>query len=237
MAESSLRQPLPERIAALLQEARWLVLGALALYLILILSGFTPADPGWSHAATTDHIANPGGRLGAWLADLLFYLFGLSAWWLVLFLMFSVVWGYRRLDTLMPDLPQRDRRPFVVALIGFFLLLVASCGIEAMRFYSLKNPLPLAPGGMLGHEIGRLMSTQLGFSGGTLILMALFAAGITLFSGLSWLRIVEGIGLLLELSAQRLLRFWQSWQDKRVGRGIAQQREAELEVERKKIEE
>ncbi len=106
-----------------------------------------------------------------------------------------------------------------------------------MRFYSLKTPLPLAPGGMLGHEIGRLMSTQLGFSGGTLILMALFAAGITLFSGLSWLRIVEGIGLLLELSAQRLLRFWQSWQDKRVGRGIAQQREAELEVERKKIEE
>ena len=51
-------QPLPEKIVALLQEARWLLLGALALYLGLILGGFTPADPGWSHAAPVTHVAN-----------------------------------------------------------------------------------------------------------------------------------------------------------------------------------
>ncbi len=171
MAELNSNQPLPEKIAALLQEARWLLLGALALYLMLILGGFAPGDPGWSHAATTERIANPGGRFGAWLADLLLYLFGVSAWWLVLFLMFAVAWGYRRLDRLVPAIPRRDRRPFLIALIGFVLLLVGSCGIEAMRFYSLKAALPLAPGGMLGHEVGRLASTQLGYSGGTLILM------------------------------------------------------------------
>ena len=89
VAEKLTQQPLPEKIAALLQEARWLVLGALALYLILILGGFAADDPGWSHAATTEHILNPGGRFGAWLADLLLYLFGISAWWLVLFLLFA----------------------------------------------------------------------------------------------------------------------------------------------------
>jgi S-DNA-T family DNA segregation ATPase FtsK/SpoIIIE len=240
MAVLNAKQPLPEKIVALLQEARWLVLGALALYLILILAGFAPGDPGWSHAATTDIIANPGGRLGAWLADLLLYLFGISAWWLVLFLLFAVAWGYRRLDNLVPSsipLSQRDRRPFLVALLGFILLLVGSCGIEAMRFHTSQAVLPLAPGGMLGHEIGRLATAQLGFSGGTLILIALFAAGVSLFTGLSWLRIAEGVGALFELGIEGAHKLWQTWQDRRIGRNIAQQREAVVEQERKKIEE
>ncbi|SMB31198.1 DNA translocase FtsK 2 [Sterolibacterium denitrificans] len=240
MAALNANQPLPEKIVALLQEARWLVLGALALYLILILAGFTPSDPGWSHAATAEHIANPGGRLGAWLADLLLYLFGISAWWLVLFLLFAVAWGYRRLDNLVPSaipISRRDRRPFLVALLGFALLLAGSCGIEAMRFHTSQALLPLMPGGMLGHEIGRLATAQLGFSGGTLILIALFAAGVSLFTGLSWLRIAEGTGALLEMTLQKTLQLWQDWQDRRIGRNIAQQREAVVEQERKKIEE
>ena len=84
MAETPKGQPLPERIVVLLQEARWLALAALAVYLGLILAGFDKADPGWSHSVGVAHLANPGGRFGAWLADLLLYLFGLSAWWLVL---------------------------------------------------------------------------------------------------------------------------------------------------------
>ena len=80
MQEKTATTPLPEKIVALLQEARWLALGVLALYLGLILFGYSKADPGWSHAAQVERIANPGGRFGAWVADLLFYLFGLSAW-------------------------------------------------------------------------------------------------------------------------------------------------------------
>jgi S-DNA-T family DNA segregation ATPase FtsK/SpoIIIE len=113
--EKTAQQPLPEKIVALLQEARWLVLGGVALYIGLILFGYSKADPGWSHAAQVERIANPGGRVGAWLADLLLYLFGLSAWWWVLFLLFLVVWGYRRLEGLF----HTDRRPFFIALSGF----------------------------------------------------------------------------------------------------------------------
>ncbi len=230
--ETQTPQPLPERIVFLLQEARWLLLGVMAIYLGLILGSFSPSDPGWSHAETTPTILNAGGRMGAWLADLLLYLFGISAWWLVLLMVFGITWGYRRLDSLI-NLPRGDRRPLLIALIGFGVLMIGSCGLEAMRFYSLKLALPLAPGGMLGHEIARLVSDQLGFSGGTLILMACFAIGVTLFTGLSWLKIAEGTGLLLELALLSLLGLWRTWQDRRIGRNVAQKREAIVEENRK----
>ena len=235
MAEKTLAQPLPEKIVALLQEARWLALAGAAGYLLLILGGFDPADPGWSHAAPAERIINPGGRFGAWLADLMLYLFGLSAWWWVLFLLFAVIWGYRRLDGL--GLMSADRRPFLIALCGFVLLLIGSCGIETMRFYSLKLHLPLAPGGMFGYEIGKFAARQLGYSGATLILLLLIAAGLSLFLGLSWLRFAEGVGTLLELAWQGTCRLWQTWQDRRIGRSVAQQREAVVDGERRKVEE
>ncbi len=225
-------QPLPEKIAALLQEARWLIVGGLAMYLALILFGYSRGDPGWSHAAKVEAIANPGGRFGAWLADLLLYLFGMSAWWWVIFLLFLVVWGYRRLDGLII----LDRRPFLIALAGFIVLLAASSGLEAMRFYGLKSPLPLAPGGMFGTEVGALVSSFLGFTGGTLMLIALFAAGFSLFSGLSWIRLAERIGAELERVASGVRNAGQRWQDRRVGREVAEQREAVVEVQRKRLD-
>ncbi|MBE7421404.1 MAG: DNA translocase FtsK 4TM domain-containing protein [Zoogloeaceae bacterium] len=233
MQEKTAPTPLPEKIVALLQEARWLVLGVFALYIGLILFGYSKADPGWSHAANAERIANPGGRVGAWLADLLLYLFGVSAWWWVPFLLFLVIWGYRRLEGFF----HADRRPFFIALSGFIVLLAASSGLEALRFHSLQKPLPLEPGGMLGMEIGRLFAQFFGFTGGTLLLIALFAAGLSIFTGLSWLKFIERLGALLEGVWFGGSGLYQRWQDRRIGREVAQQREAVVEVERKRIEE
>src|SRR5262245_53794129 len=97
LSNSPANPPLPEKIVALVNEARWLLLAVGGLYLALVLWGFDRTDPGWSHASPLADIANPGGRFGAWLADLLLYLFGISAWWWVVFLFFAVAWGYRRL--------------------------------------------------------------------------------------------------------------------------------------------
>jgi S-DNA-T family DNA segregation ATPase FtsK/SpoIIIE len=226
-------RPLPERIAALVHEARWLVVAALGLYLALILWGYDQVDPGWSRAAEVAAIANPGGRFGAWLADLLLYLFGLSAWWWVVLLLLLVVTGYHRLSRLFGD----DRRPLFIALTGFVVLLVASCGLEAMRFWSLATPLPLAPGGMLGYEVSRLTATFLGFTGGTLILLMLLMVGWGLATGLSWLWAAEKFGALLEVSWFGAIALWDRWQDRRYGRVLAEQREAVVAVERKKFEE
>ena len=123
LAQRNTALPLPERIVALINEVRWLALGAVGVYLALILWGFDPADPGWSHAVAAERIANPGGRFGAWLADLLLYLFGLSAWWWVGLVFFLVAWGYRRLNVIFGG----DRRPLTIAVAGFGMLLLASC--------------------------------------------------------------------------------------------------------------
>ncbi|MEW6164147.1 MAG: DNA translocase FtsK 4TM domain-containing protein [Pseudomonadota bacterium] len=226
-------QPLPERIAALVHEARWLAVAAVGLYLALILWGYDKADPGWSQAASVDVVANPGGRFGAWFADLMLYLFGLSAWWWVLLLFLLVAMGYHRVSFLFRD----DRRPLLIALTGFLVLLIASCGLEALRFWSLATPLPLAPGGMLGYEVGRMAGTFLGFTGGTLILMALMMAGWSLATGLSWLWLAEKFGGLLEAAWFGAIALWEGWQDRRYGRALAEQREAVVEEVRKKIEE
>ena len=231
-AQRSGSVPLPEKIAALVHEVRWLVAGGVGLYLTLILWGFDPADPGWSHAARADTIANPGGRFGAWMADLLLYVFGLSAWWWVALLFFLVAWGYRRLNLLFGG----DHRPLAIALVGFVILLFASSGIEAMRFWSMKAALPLEPGGMLGLESGRFVTGALGFTGGTLLMMTLWLGGATLFLGISWLKFVERFGAMLEAAWFGAIALWQRWQDRRYGRAIAEKREAKVEDVRRKIE-
>ncbi|MES2771555.1 MAG: DNA translocase FtsK 4TM domain-containing protein [Pseudomonadota bacterium] len=224
--------PLPEKIAVILQESRWLAWGALAGFLALSLWGYQRADPGWSHAVYSSVIHNPMGRSGAWLADLLLYLLGVSAWWLVV-LCLVVVWsGYRRLDSLR----RPDRRPFYVSLGGFLLLLLASSALEALRFYTLKTPLPLLPGGMIGSELGALAVAYFGYTGATLGLTTLFLLSWSIFSGMSWLRAAELCGAVLESAYFALIALHERWQDRRVGRGVARKREAVVAVEKQKAD-
>ena len=102
------------RAIRLLREARWIVLCFLAIFLFLILLSYNPVDPGWSHAVTTRQVHNLGGRIGAWFADLILYLFGLSAYLFSFFLMLRVLASYRRLHQeaqLARTLPLADAKP------------------------------------------------------------------------------------------------------------------------------
>ncbi len=229
---SSRSQPLPEKISLLLQEARWLILGVMSLYVGLILLGYSKADPGWSHASDVARVANPGGRFGAWLADLLLYLFGVSSWWWVVFLGYSLLWGFRRLKNRLT----LDHRSFVFVLLGFLFVLLTSSALEFMRFHTHGADVPLAPGGLLGMEIGGLTQRYFGFTGGTLLLLALMASGLSLFTGVSWLAVVERTGLYLEQGMLAVQQAWQRWQDRRVGREVAQKREAVVETRRRRME-
>ena len=131
--------PLPAKLASLLREARWLLLVAVSMYVLLVLFTFDRADPGWSHSATAATVRNAGGHFGAWLADLLLYLFGVSAYWWSMLFLYVVVWGYRRLD----GTPLIDRRPLIVALIGFLILITSSATIEALRLHTLQAQLQI----------------------------------------------------------------------------------------------
>ncbi|MDO8313354.1 MAG: DNA translocase FtsK 4TM domain-containing protein [Sideroxyarcus sp.] len=226
------RPPLPERLLGLLRESRWLLLVAVAIYLILILFGFDRNDPSWSHSVSSSVTHNPGGVVGAWLADVLLYLFGFSAWWWVT-LMLQRVWaGYRhmRADSLF------DQRALWVSLTGFFVLLFSSSALEALRLYTWKVALPLAPGGMLGAVLGNVLAHTLGFIGATLFLLVLMAVSFSLYTGLSWLRFVDWLGNVLESSYLWARNTWQTRQDKRIGAQAMQQRDAIVEEEKKRVE-
>ena len=226
------RAPLPERLLGLLRESRWLLLVTVALYLILILFGFDRNDPSWSHTATGAIMSNPGGIAGAWLSDLLLYLFGFSSWWLVA-LMLQRVWAsYRRMrsDSLF------DQRALWVSLSGFVVLLFSSSSLEALRLYTWSVELPLAPGGMLGAILGSALSHAIGFTGATLLLLVLMAVSFSLFTGLSWLRFVDWLGTALETGYVWARNAWQTRQDKRIGAQAMQERDAIVEEEKKRVE-
>ncbi|HEU0186459.1 MAG TPA: DNA translocase FtsK 4TM domain-containing protein, partial [Gallionellaceae bacterium] len=230
--------PLPERLARLLRESRWLLLVALALYFILILHGYDRNDPAWSHSGTDGAIHNPGGVIGAWLADVLFYLFGFSAWWWVLLLVQRVRASY---GTLHPDEPHGDSlfdpRALWLTLIGFAVLLASSSALEALRLYSWKMALPQEPGGMLGTLLAKGLSHLLGFTGATLLLLVLMATTLSVFSGLSWLRLSEWLGGRIEIFYLWARRAWQTRQDKRIGAQAVSERQALVQEEKKRVEE
>ena len=224
--------PLPEKIGNLLQESRWLGVGAIALFLILALWGFDKGDPGWSHAVVSSTLHNPTGRAGAWIADLMLYVFGLSAWWWVVLLGMFVWWGVRKFNA-----PEAHRQhPLLIALGGFLFLLLASCSLEALRFYSMQAELPLAPGGMLGIELGGVLAKQLGYTGSTLFLLAAMAVGWSIFSGMSWLWAFEKLGLILEAFVGFFYGRVDAWRDRQIGKEVAQQREVVVEEEKRRVE-
>jgi S-DNA-T family DNA segregation ATPase FtsK/SpoIIIE len=198
----------------------------------MALWGFNKEDPGWSHSVNSNTLHNPAGRAGAWLADLMLYIFGLSAWWwIVLFGMF-VWWGGRRLNAFHAE----SRRPLSIALGGFVFLLLASSALEALRFHTLKATLPLSPGGMLGIELSQVLERQLGYTGSTLLLLAAIAAGWSIFSGMSWLWAFERLGAGLETFVGFFQGRVDTWRDRQIGREVAQQREVVVEEEKRRVE-
>jgi S-DNA-T family DNA segregation ATPase FtsK/SpoIIIE len=227
------KNPLPPQLAALVREFWWFALLAFALYLALIFYTYNKSDPGWSHSASVMAYQNAGGRVGAWVADVMLYVFGLSAYWWVVFCAVLVWWGFRRIENL-PE--QGDRRSYAVVAVGFLVVLVASSGIEAIRLYSLKAALPQAPGGILGAVVGGSLAQALGYTGATLILLVLLAAGLSLFSGVSWLTVLERLGTWTETAYLFLVQKWQEREDRRAGVQAVIKRDEVVEVSKKKLE-
>ncbi|CAG9165070.1 DNA translocase FtsK [Cupriavidus laharis] len=227
---------LPSRIGKLLGEVRWFLLLAVTLGFLCVLASYSKTDPGWSHANQVADIHNLGGRVGAWVSDVLFFIFGFSAYWWAVLLVRRCWRGWR---TLTAELPEREdhRQGVTVSWIGFVLTLFSSMGLEAIRMYPLRAALPRAPGGVLGDLLGGWMQTALGFTGATLLLLLMLAIGLSLFFHFSWLSVAEHIGgfvetLFLGFKARR-----ESKQDRIIGEAAKVERTETVEVQRVRIEE
>jgi S-DNA-T family DNA segregation ATPase FtsK/SpoIIIE len=216
-----------------LREARAFLIGFAALLLAIMLATHSAFDPGFSTTGDGAALHNLGGRFGAWLSDLLLLLFGVSAWWWVVLAIATVWHTFRHLD----DTPLAGSRQRWLRLAGFALLLAGSCGIEWLRLWHWQIALPDAHGGVLGMAMGKVASVVLGFTGGTLALLLTMAVGYSLFTGQSWLTILERIGGAIEDGAWRAVHAWHAARDRKLGEAAVQKREAVLEVEKKRLAE
>ena len=227
------------RISHLLRESRWLAGAAAAVYLVLILATYHRADPAWSHSAAAGLVRNAGGRVGAIGADVLLWLFGMSAWWLVALLLYLVIAGYKRLgrnaDDATDGMTLLDRRSLVAVFSGFGLLLASSSALEALRLYTLKAQLPLLPGGILGDVIGRFADKYFGFTGATLLLLLGVAVGLSLFTGLSWLAVAERVGAAVEWAYEAVRQKLDERKDRQVGEAAQEVREQIVVEERREL--
>ncbi|GAA5234872.1 DNA translocase FtsK [Verticiella sediminum] len=228
---------LPSRLSALLREARWLVFATLAAWLGLVLASYHPADPGWSHAAVVERIHNHGGRLGAWMSDMLLYLFGMSAWWWVVLLLHRVRAGYLRLVELLrhPGQPEVLPRVRWEQAVGFVLLLLGSVGIEALRLGSYGQDLPAGSGGVIGQALAAYVHRMVGFTGGTLTFLVMLAVGLSLFFGFSWLALSERLGRRGEALLAWITQSYDAWQDRRAGVLAQAERTEQVVVKQEKL--
>jgi S-DNA-T family DNA segregation ATPase FtsK/SpoIIIE len=219
--------PLQSRLSALLREARWILFAALALWLTLVLATWNPNDPGWSHSVTSAAIHNRGGTLGAYLSDILFYLFGFSAWWWVILLVQRVHAGYLRLASHLRIATTRDPIPLARVHweqgVGFIVLLIGSVGLEALRLSSFGTRLPggadgrSGAGGVIGHTLAAWLAQAVGFTGGTLALIVLIAVGLSLFFAFSWMTVAERVGWAFESVLNGVRNTYTAREDRKVG--------------------
>ena len=218
--------------ASLLREAWWLGLVLAGLYLAVILITYYQQDASWSHQSSDGVlIRNAGGAVGAWVADMLLYLFGFSAWWWVVLTFYSTWLIYLRLELTVSE------RPFLVFnLVGFALLIIASTALEAGYLISLQVSLPLVAGGMLGNAMVSALQSLFGYTGSLMLLLLLFAVGFSLFTGWSWIMMTEKLGVHLVSSYEWATNYYHDWQDKKIGKVVVQKREEFVEATRKRTE-
>ncbi|HEX4780442.1 MAG TPA: DNA translocase FtsK 4TM domain-containing protein, partial [Usitatibacter sp.] len=184
-----------------MREAAWIVLAAAGIYLALVLATFSRSDPGPSFSGSGAPLVNKGGMMGAWLADAFYYVFGMSAWWWVALAVVCILRLYRRVERW----ELLSRRTLALSLTGFVLVLAASCTLEAMRLHGPAQAAGFAAGGAVGTVLASGIGPLLGFTGATLVLLAVLAGGLAIFTGLSWMRVAEltGAGLEWAYSAAR----------------------------------
>jgi S-DNA-T family DNA segregation ATPase FtsK/SpoIIIE len=230
---SNFQNPVASESSGLVREAWWLFFSVLGIYLALILMTYYVNDPSWVNASSAhDGIHNGGGVLGAQLSALLLSLFGFSAWWWVVFAFYALWLVYLRLD----NVAQSKKPLFVVNFIGFAMLILASSSLEFGHIVQMPVSLPDVSGGLVGALLDSLLLSLFNFTGATLILLFVFAIGFSLFTGWSWILMIEKLGTAVINTQEYVQEKWQDRKDRKAGRIAEKERSEFVEQERKRTE-
>ncbi|WP_181996667.1 DNA translocase FtsK [Klebsiella pneumoniae] len=170
-----------------LLEAMFILCSLFAIWLMAALLSFNPSDPSWSQTAWHEPIHNLGGAPGAWLADTLFFIFGVMAYTIPVIIIGGCwfAWRHQENDEYI------DYFAVSLRLIGALALILTSCGLAAINADDIWY---FASGGVIGSLLSTTLQPLLHSSGGTIALLCIWAAGLTLFTGWSWVSIAEKLG-------------------------------------------
>ncbi|WP_279389414.1 DNA translocase FtsK [Plasticicumulans lactativorans] len=172
-----------------LREIGFLLTLALAGFMLIALASYSAADPAWRHVGGAGQPANLGGVAGAWFADIALYFFGYGAF------LFPLAIGYAGWAMFRRNgIADLDGEIVIFRTVGFLVTVGGGCGLAALHLRPMGAFLEGNPGGIVGELIGQGLVAAFNFHGGTLFLLALFLAGVTLASGLSWLSLVDLVG-------------------------------------------
>ena len=184
----------PSRLTTTLQgvsrEGVVILMLSLCVFMLLALFSYAPTDPGWSYSGPELTPSNWMGSIGAWLSDVLYSLFGGSALWWPAMLGFG---AWRLMRQPSTELVW-DPTTIAVRAGGLFLLIMATCVIGDIQFYSPDSQLTNGAGGILGKGIAGALTPLIGMGGTVLVAMASFLCGFTLFTGMSWLTVMDELG-------------------------------------------
>jgi len=214
-----------------LREGTLFVLSALAAYLLISLSSYHVQDPGWSHQGPGHAIHNYGGVVGAWFADVFLYLFGYLAYLFPIMVGFSGWLVFRGRSTAGGTL---DLHVMSVRWAGFLLTVASGCGLATLHFGAPVDSVPLDAGGVFGNLVGDGLAALFSFTGATLFLLALFLTGVTLFTGMSWLSVMDWIGKVTLIAAGWIGEWMAQLKAQLEARRARQEREEEVSEKRQK---
>ncbi|MCQ4309141.1 DNA translocase FtsK [Pseudomonas stutzeri] len=207
-----------------LKEGALIALGALCAYLWMALLTYDPSDPGWTHTSNVEQVQNAAGRAGAWFADVLFMALGYFAF------LFPLLLGIKTWQVF-----RARHQPwtwngwlFSWRLIGLVFLILSGSALAYIHF-QFANSLPASAGGALGESLGQLAEAALNVQGSTLLLLAFFLFGLTVFTDLSWFKVMDLTGKitldLVELIQSLFSRWWSARNERK--QIVAQLREAD----------
>ena len=166
---------------------------ALCLILLLALLSYSPEDPGWSHTGSREGVANLIGPAGAWMSDISFALFGLMAYLL------PVLLGVRALQILrtyfLREPSEFDSATIVLRVVGFMLVMISATSLANIQYEDIANTYPEGMGGILGEYVGVAIISMFSHTGSTLLLVALFLFGLTVFADISWIKLIDYLGV------------------------------------------
>jgi len=216
------RSPLAIHLAQGLKEAAlWLFLVA-GLVLLLALSTYSPSDPGYTFSGEPDgHIHNAIGPVGAWLADFLYFLIGYPAYVLAALLIWSGWLIFRARRSTEPV----NKLHLATRIVGLLLSLVTASGLASIG-YGTGSGLQDA-GGVLGSAVGRSLAHVLSPLGATLVLLAVFLGAVTVFTGISWLAVMDRVGHWTLLLLERTRNRW-SWLQETIATRRAREQQVEV---------